>query len=261
MPGRSSAGEAKKDWAVMVRKVRQKLQLDQAAFGQKFHSSAMAVSRWERGVQDPPARAYIELGILAGDPDCWYFWGRAGLHSEDLMRVMPELRRRMRSITDSTLEMVSAGSGGKRKKQPQAKTQLVVLPVLKVVAATHGEQGDPIAVLQAAPLEGTIAAPRDWCSNPEYTSCLRVKGHSMMPLIHDDSVIAVDSFQRDQGKLDGKIVVAWNKDRGLTVSRLRHYDRATVLQPENPQYESIALNKANQWKIIARVLWWIGKAR
>ena len=82
----------------------------------------------------------------------------------------------------------------------------------------------------------------------------------MMPLIHDGYVIAVDASQRDHAELDGKIVVAWNKDRGLTVSRFRRYDHTEVLQSENPEYESITIGKTNNWKILAKVLWWIGKA-
>jgi SOS-response transcriptional repressor LexA len=250
---------AKNNWAAMVRKVREQARLDQTGFGRKFHSSAMAVSRWERGVQEPPAHVYIELGNLAGDPDCWYFWGRAGLHSEDLMRVMPQLQRRLRSIsTNNPGGMVSAGSG--RKKNSEAQSQLVVLPLLKVTAATHGEKGDPAPLFQTAPVESRIAAPKDWCPNPEHTSCLRVKGNSMAPLINDGFVLAVDALQRDPAKLDGKIVIAWNKDKGLIVSRMRHFDGTTVLQPENPQYEAITLNKHNRWKVLARVLWWIGKA-
>ena len=128
-----------------------------------------------------PQAAYIELGNLAGDPECWYFWGRAGLHSEDLMRVMPALQRRLRaSIATNTLEGIRAGSGGKARKQSTA-SELVVLPILKLAAASHGERGDAAPFLQAAPIESTIAAPKDWCPNPEHTSCLRVKGHSMTP--------------------------------------------------------------------------------
>ena len=40
----------------------------------------------------PPSHSYIEIGNLAGDPLCWYFWERAGLRSDDLMRVMPGCR-------------------------------------------------------------------------------------------------------------------------------------------------------------------------
>jgi hypothetical protein len=97
----SASMHAKKDWAAMVRQVREQVQLNQTSFGQRLHSSAMAVSRWERGVQEPPAGVYIQLGNLAGDPHCWYFWGRAGLHSEDVRRVMPQLQRRLRTISVS----------------------------------------------------------------------------------------------------------------------------------------------------------------
>jgi hypothetical protein len=32
-----------------------------------------------------------------------------------------------------------------------------------------------------------------------------------------------------------------------------------VLHPENPKYESVTLDAKNKWKILAKVLWWIGK--
>src|SRR5580698_11246888 len=100
------------EWARYIRELRDKLRMNQVELGQRLHYSAMAISRWERGEQEPTDRGYIELGNLAGDPDCWYFWGRAGLHSEDLMRVMPQLQRRLRSIsTNNPGGMVSAGSG------------------------------------------------------------------------------------------------------------------------------------------------------
>ena len=83
----------------------------------------------------------------------------------------------------------------------------------------------------------------------------------MAPTICDGYIVAVDSSQTDRSKLDGKIVIAWNQKRGLTVSRFRRYDHTETLQPENPQYESITLGKKDdKWKVVATVLWWIGKA-
>ncbi len=218
----------------------------------------MAISRWERGVQEPASRSYIELGNLSGDPDCWYFWGRAGLRNEDILRVVPMLRKRLRSVQLPNLEIVSAGGG--RHIQQEGKLLLVAVPLLKVTAATHGEQGADISLLQGATIESMIAAPRDWCPNPAETSCLRVRGRSMMPLINDGYIVAVDASQIDRKELNGKIVIAWHRDRGLTVSRLRRYDHTEILQPENTEYEPITLNREHGWSIIARVLWWIGKA-
>ena len=136
----------------------------------------------------------------------------------------------------------------------------MAIPLLKVIAASPGKKGDVSPVLHAAAVETMIAAPKGWCPNPEHTVCLRVTGDSMMPLIHDGYVIAVDATQMDRAQLDGKIVVAWNKDNGLTVCRFRRYDHTEVLQPDNQAYESITLNNTNRWKILAKVLWWIGQA-
>ena len=249
---------AKPEWAEKISELRAQLRLNQTAFGQKLQSSAMAVSRWERGAQEPPSHSYIEIGNLAGDPRCWYFWGRAGLRSEDVMKVMPGMQKRLRQAQTPDFEIVSAGSGIKRLSR---KRQLVAVPLLKTVAGSHGLRGDDIPFLHDAPVESLIAAPRDWCPNPTSTSCLRVRGESMIPAICDGYILAVDSSQTDRSKLNGKIVIAWKKDRGLTVSRFRRYDQTETLQPENSLYESITLgHKNDKWKIVAKVLWWIGRA-
>ena len=248
----------KPQWSVKILELREHLGLNQTDFGHKLESSAMAVSRWERGAQEPPSHSYIEIGNVAGDPLCWYFWERAGLRSDDLMRVMPGMQQRLRQAHTHDFEIVAAGSG---KKRLTAKVQLVAVPLLKTVAACHGEKGDDLTYLQDAPVDSMIAAPKDWCPSPSSTSCLRVRGNSMSPTIRDGYIVAVDSSQTDRSKLDGKIVIAWKKEKGLTVSRFKRYDHTETLQSENPQYESITLGKKNdKWKIVAKVLWWIGKA-
>jgi SOS-response transcriptional repressor LexA/DNA-binding XRE family transcriptional regulator len=250
-----SNGPPKPDWATAISELRTRLNLSQTAFGERLHLSAMAVSRWERGVQEPPAGSYIELGNLAGDPVCWYFWGRAGLRTEDLVRVMPKLTTTHHaSVID--FQIASAGPGGKKSNVPP----IVAIPLLKVTAASHGEKGDNRAILQDAPVEGIIAAPKDWCPNPSTTTCLRVQGNSMAPLIYDGYILAVDFSQTDSSALSGKIVIAWHKDMGLTVSRFRRFSHTAVLQPENREYESTVLDNKHTWKILAKVLWWIGKA-
>lgn len=150
-------------------------------------------------------------------------------------------------------------TGGRKKKTENMK--LVMVSLRKIVAASHGEKGDDISFLHDAPVESMLAAPTNWCPHPASTSCLRVQGHSMEPTICNGDIVAVDSSQADASDLDGKIVIAWNKDRGLTISRLKRYDHTEVLQPENCQYESITLGHKNKkWKLIARAIWWIRKA-
>jgi len=254
---RKPSPSASPPWAKAIRALRANLGLNQGDLGSRVGFSAMAVSRWERGAQEPPSHAYIALGNLAHDSSCWYFWERAGLRSEQVLRVLPTLERNTRFSKLQNLEIVSAGTGPKHHHE---KIQLVALPLLRAVAGSHGEKGDDLHLLSDAPIEGMLAAPKDWCPNPAYTSCLRVRGNSMSPVIQDGYFVAVDSSQIDLNNLDGRIVIAWHKDEGLTISRLRIYDHTAVLVPENSEYEAVTINARQPWKIVATVLWWIGKA-
>jgi SOS-response transcriptional repressor LexA len=242
------------EWATQVEKLRRRLKLSQSRLGQQLQYSAMAISRWERGLQEPPADCYIKLGDLAGNPDCWYFWERAGLKSADVIRALPLDKRLFPKSIFPDFDIVVAGSGGKIRSSK--KTQLVAIPLLSVHAGTHGEKGDNTLDLNKAPVEDMIAAPAAWCPNPASTSCLRVKGMSMSPLIHDGDILAVDYSAADHNELDGKIVVAWNKDKGLCVSRFRRYRGVEVLEAENRDYESVTLSSDRDWRIVGKILWW-----
>ena len=169
------------------------------------------------------------------------------------MRVLPSIRSRMQRDRLPDLRVVKAGIHHISKK----KSQLVAIPVLPVVAATRGGKGDPAIALQQARPDELLAAPNQWCPNPAYTSCLRVRGRSMMPLLHDGYIIAVDTSQTNRRKLYGQIVVAAHKEQGLVVSRLQRFDDTEVLVPENREYDSTALS--SNWRIIAKILWWIGR--
>jgi SOS-response transcriptional repressor LexA len=251
---RKTSNVVEPEWAKRINALRHRLGLSQSELGKRLDASAMAVSRWERGVQEPPANINIQLGNLTGDPECWYFWGRAGLHSDDLMRVLPSMRSRFRRDRPPDLQIVQAGA----HRVPKKQSQLVAIPVLPVVAATHGGKGDPAISLQQAIPESLLAAPNKCCPNPAYTSCLTVRGRSMMPLIHDGYIIVVDTSQTNRRKLYGHIVVAAHKEQGLVVSRLQRFDDTEVLVPENREYDSTALS--THWRIIAKILWWIGRS-
>ena len=244
-----------REWASRIIALRRRMGISQSEFGKQLNSSAMAVSRWERGVQDPSANIYVQLGNITGDPECWYFWGRAGLHSGDLMRVLPAVRSRLQKDRLPDLQIVQAGVHKLHKKP----NHLVAIPVLPVVAATHGGKGDPEVALDQAGAETVLAAPSSWCPNPAYTSCLQVRGRSMMPLLHDGYIIVVDKSQTNRRKLYGQIVVAAHKEQGLIVSRLQRFDDTEVLVPENREYDSISISSAS-WRIVAKILWWIGRA-
>jgi hypothetical protein len=241
------------DWAARIDKLRRRLELSQCALGQQLQYSAMAVSRWERGLQEPPAACYIRLGELSGNPDCWYFWERAGLKSSDIIRALPVKKEVFPKSSFPDFDIVVAGSG---KKAQCKKTKLVAVPLLDIHAGAHGERGDHLLDLDKANAIDMIAAPAAWCPHPSSTSCLRVKGMSMSPLIHDGDILAVDYSELRHAELNGKIVVAWHQERGLCVSRFRRYRGVEVLEAENRDYEDVTIGSDRSWRIIGKILWW-----
>jgi SOS-response transcriptional repressor LexA len=238
--------------ASRVFQLRRLLKLSQSELGHRLNASAMAVSRWERAVQAPSADVCVLLGSLAGRAGCWYFWGKAGLSSDDIFRVLPKARKGLPNIPLPILEVVAAGAHANGKNKPS----LIAIPLLPLVAAADTEGGSPHFDFNLIEPESMLAAPSVWCPNPTLTSSLRVKGTSMEPLLHDGYIIVVDRGQTDRAKLKGQVIVAFCQRYGLVVSRLRRVGGADMLIPENREHEPVSLN--HDWRIVGKVLWWIG---
>ena len=98
-----------REWSRKILAFRKARKLTQDALAKRLNTSAMNVSRWERGEAEPAADAYIRLGHLAGDPLCWFFWQRAGLSTADLMPILPVARRRLRQNVTASVQVVHAG--------------------------------------------------------------------------------------------------------------------------------------------------------
>ena len=223
-----------------------------------LHYSAMAVSRWETAKMEPSARCYIQLGNLAGEPDGWSFWARAGLNRTDLGNMSPNDPTIVQKKTWPDFEIVHLNSGVKRKtRKGTPKAMLVAIPLLEVYAGTIGQGGSQVTDFAGAATEEMIAVPAVWCPNPTQTNCLRVQGNSMSPLINDGDMVAVDTSQTNPGKLNGKIVVGCHRERGLSLARLIVADGVQLLESEDREYLPVPVEKDRKWQIIGRVIWWI----
>src|SRR5579864_8550337 len=169
---------ARPEWAVQIERLRERLHLNQAGLARLLNVSPMAVSRWERAVNEPEAAYYIHMGTLAGDPDCWYFWQRAGLPASDLKRAL-------------------------RKSKPTRAPQVagedfesLAVPLLGLTAGTSSA-GDTNPNLEQSPVVAKLMAPPEWNEDRQSVRCLRVAGEGMYPLLTDGSVVAVDISEFD----------------------------------------------------------------
>jgi DNA-binding XRE family transcriptional regulator len=230
--------------------LRRRLGVNQTELGKTLGASAMAVSRWERG-HVPSAKVLIQLGILAQKGDCWFFWSLAGLTSHDIMQVMPVAQKRL-AIQIPLLNFVRAGAPQKRA----VDAALVAIPLLPLTAAATREKGSAQIDLDSTTPEAVLAAPSRWCPNPSHTVCLRVKGNSMEPLLHDGYIIVVDRKQHQAKELEGSVIVAHNQKFGLVVSRFFRFGGSRMLVPDNRVHDAVPLNAG--WRIVGKVLWWMG---
>jgi SOS-response transcriptional repressor LexA len=240
------------EWATQITALREHLTINQAELARRMECSAMTISRWERGLLQPSAEHFIQLGNLGDKSEAWFFWEKAEIQPAKMAHALAGSSRKKRADTP-LLELVGSGAAA---IADQKLPQVIGVPLLKGVVGAHGADGDHRS-LRTMPVAEMVGVPASWCPNPAYTSLLRVKGRSMEPLIHQGNLIAVDSFQTERAKLYGKIVIASSHGHGLSVSRLRRYDTLEMLEAENREHESIVLTKSAGWRIVGKVLWWI----
>lgn len=252
---KKTKGTVVQEWATQITSLRERLGINQAELARRLECSAMTVSRWERGLLKPSAEHFIQFGNLGNKNEAWFFWEMAGLQAPKMVEALGGNTRRRHS-----LDLIDNAHAGATPTRTEKMPAVVGLPLLKAIVGAHGVPGDRHSSLRTIPATEVIGAPAAWCPNPAYTSLLRVRGHSMEPLIRNGDILAVDSFQTERKDLHGKIVIASNEKQGLCVSRLRRYQNLDVLEGENREHDSLLLNKASGWRIVARVLWWISAA-
>lgn len=242
------------EWGLQITALRERLGINQAELARRMECSAMTISRWERGLLQPSAEHFIQLGNLAGKAEAWFFWEMGGVRAAKVLEALQASPRTKRA--SGTMQRPD-GYGDGQAANPGRPPHFVEVPLLKAAIGTHGQPGDRRSSLRAIPASSVVTTPASWCPNPAYTSLLRVKGHSMDPVLRHGDLVAVDSFQTERRDLYGHLVVVANEQTGLSVSRLRRYDTLDVLEAESRQYDPVILSKATGWRIVGKVLWWI----
>ncbi len=225
------------EWASRIEILRRALELSQSALAERLKVSPMSVSRWERGVQEPSAQVFIQLGNLSSGAEKWYFWELAGLQKSDVA-----------GVSDNPQNIVISGTENLRravKKRP-----LIAIPLSGLQVGTgptsSNLDGDAVEV---------IAAPEAWCPHPNHTVCVKLGDDSMAPTIAQGSIICVDRTEQTAPRLHGKIVLVCHPNQGYRVARLQRRNLAEMLTPENKNHPPYSLQEG--WQLEGRVLWWI----
>lgn len=247
------------EWARRIESFRQALGLKQVPFASALRVTQGAVSRWESGKREPDSRTYIELASFAwtrdADDDRRYFLDRAGIDPTEIALGDQRVPVAWQPITTIT---IVPGRGAAKpddlyafKKKPEA----VGLALLKGAGAL----GSPRQINEAA-VERTIVADARDCPHPERTVCIRVVGDSMQPVLEEGYIVAIDTKDNIPEELVGKMVAAGDAEGGVTIKWLRQSSGELMLvaQHTSQRFPPILLKREPGWRILGRVIWWIG---
>ena len=249
---RKTKRESPPEWVLQITALRERIGINQAELARRLECSAMTISRWERGLLQPSAEHFIELGNLGNQKEAWFFWELAGIQPAKMVEALGASSRTKKPAASISFNIAEDGH---RASQNKKTSGVIPVPVLKTLAGTHGNPGDRRNSLRSIPTSEIIGVPAAWCPNPTYTSLIPVAGHSMEPAIRDRDIVAVDAYQTERRQLYGQVVMVTTEKNGLSVSRLRQYDSVDVLEAEDRKYEPIILKKSGGWRIVGRVLW------
>jgi transcriptional regulator with XRE-family HTH domain len=237
---------------LQITALRERIGINQAELARRLECSAMTISRWERGLLQPSAEHFIQLGNLGNQREAWFFWELAGIQPAKMVEALGGTSRTRKPAASISFDIADEDRRALRNKKISG---VIPVSVLKTLAGTHGTPGDRRNSLRSIPTSEIVGVPAAWCPNPNYTSLVPVAGHSMEPAIRDRDIVAVDTYQTERRQLYGKVVMVTTEKNGLSLSRLRHYDSVDVLEADGRQYEPIILKKSGGWRIVGRVLW------
>jgi transcriptional regulator with XRE-family HTH domain len=250
------AQKSPSEWSNRIRQLLADLKLTQAGLADRVGVSPPTVSRWVQGRQEPTAESYIALGNLARRPEGVYFWERAGMDTSGLadtsfLRAISSLRVNLADLT-----LISS-----RRLPPNlsAKGSAVAIPLLSATA--YGDRIPPKenVSLSEVETEEVLLAPLEWCPHPDSMISMHLSGDSMVPVIHPDSIIFVDTAATERDQLHQRIAVVAHRDLGFKVARLQRIGGADLLVSANHKYAPVDVSNASKWKIFGEVLWWVSK--
>lgn len=106
-------------------------------------------------------------------------------------------------------------------------------------------------------IEGHCIIHKDVLGDPKHTTCIRIHGDSMAPILTEGSIVAVNHRRRKAKELDKKLIAAYHEG-GVTVKRLMISGTSLLLEPENRQGHTPSVLDPGEDRIIGAVEWaWV----
>lgn len=251
------------NWCPKIKELRNNLGVSQEELARQLQVTKKTVAEWEQGRQPPSPERSLQMARLAapGELRRWFIrhaLGRIGAETPLVLdALLPgHVRSGQGPLPAAELRLVAPAGLSDRFRALEGLDTFVPIPLLKDAAAA----GSPREISESD-LDGYVLIHYAWCPNPAHFTCLRLRGDSMVPILHDGAIVALDHAQRDPLFLHQKMVAA-RLDSGVTIKWLdRAPDGSLRLVPENKHHPVVTLPRTLDNPIIGMVAWWWNRQR
>ncbi|HEY4358251.1 MAG TPA: XRE family transcriptional regulator [Acidobacteriaceae bacterium] len=210
---------------VRISGIRKSAGQNQADFGRKYGVSQVAVSRWEKGLDQPSTKILLQMAEDTSDARL----------KEDLLAI----------------------AGIKRVPETGAPS----LPPLRLVKQLRDSvaAGTPRATDESQ-IERMLPFALDFFPGGGELYALKVSGDSMAPIVPDGYIVIVDTSRRDPKKLLKHMVAAREGD-GVTIKWLRNDGDIYMLVPQHTSidYPVRIMRPEGDFSIVGEVVYIMGK--
>lgn len=244
-------------FANAIKELRRILYLSQDQLARRLEVTKKTIAEWEQGRQPPSPERLLQLAKLAAPGDLRHWFTRQallriGAESHLVLEALLSGRPSGQSpFPAGELRVVVPADWSERLRALEGLDHYAPVPLLRDAAAA----GPPRAISEAD-IEGYALVHYGWCPDPASFSCLRVRGDSMVPILHDGAIVGVDHSQNDAAMLHQRMVAARYED-GVTVKWLeRQPDGGLLLVPENKVHPTVVLPRSAHNPIIGMVSWY-----
>lgn len=247
------------DFVSKIKQLRRILNLSQEQLARRLDVTKKTVAEWEQGRQPPSPERLLQLAKLAppGDIRHWltrHALGRIGAEAHLVLEALLDGR----SLTPGPLPAgelrIVTADWSERLRALERLDHYAPVPLLRDAAAA----GAPRAISEAD-IEGYALVHFGWCPDPGNFVCLRVRGDSMAPILHDGAIVGVDHSQRDPAMLHQQLVAALYEG-GVTIKWLeRQPDGRLLLVPENKNHSTLVLPRTPENPIVGMVAWYLNR--
>ena len=244
----------------VIATIRKAHGLRQREFAEALGVSLVAVQMWEQGLKRPGIDNILKLADLAPPDLVWEVLKEIGLRPERARAWLPHAPKLAipTPVAAPDIRLITAEQWRKFLRAGEEEKAYDVLPLFR-----EGATVDPAREPEETEIEGwtIIHHSMNRGHRTQAIVCVRVKGHSMDPVMPDGSIAAVDISRRAVIWREPKPALVKFEDV-VTVKLVRALPRGRLeLSAYNSDAWPVRECAISEAEIRGHVIWWLGRLR